>query len=151
MNRERRPSGLAAIVVVASALLTAVAIQQTAAASQRDSSATAQRVATVGVVTTKDFRAVVVAERVSGESPPTAHVSVGYAWRIGGSWRELGEKRLGESYFWNSVTGPRAVCRLEIETVAPGQRSFRPAVTVRLLQSPSLGCGETYRIPLVRH
>lgn len=143
MTRARRMRVLVAMVGVVTSL-EAVA----AAGAQGEVQAGAQRVATVGVVTTKDFRAVVVAERLTG-SPPTAKVRVGYARRVSGRWRELGEKRLGETFFWHSVTGPRAVCRLELETVAPGRQPFRPAVTVRLLQSPSLGCGDTHRIPLV--
>lgn len=132
------------VMVVLVAMLGGVAASESRSATP----SSAQRVVTVGEVTTKDYRAVVVAHRLGG-SPPTAEVRVGSARRVGGRWRELGEKRLDETYFWNSVTGPGAVCRLEIETVAPGRRSFKPAVTVRLLQSPSLGCGDTYRIPLV--
>jgi hypothetical protein len=131
------------VTVVLVALLGALAASESRSAAQ----SSAQHVVTVGEVTTKDYRAVVVARRLGG-SPPTAEVRVGSARRVSGRWRELGEKRLDETYFWNSVTGPRAVCRLEIETVAPGRGSFKPAVTVRLLQSPSLGCGKTYRIPL---
>jgi hypothetical protein len=133
------------VMVVLVALVGALAASESRSAAQ----SSAQRVVSVGEVTTKDYRAVVFAHRLGG-SPPTAQLTVGSARRVSGRWRELGEKRLDETYFWNSVTGPRAVCRLEIETVAPGQGSFRPAVTVRLLQSPSLGCGNTYRIPLGR-
>jgi hypothetical protein len=128
-------------------LVTLAVLQPGAAASRGTTLSTAQRVATVGTITTKDFRVAVVALRLSGETPPTAEVRVGYARRVAGRWRELGEKRLAETYFWNSVAGPRAVCRLEIKTAGPGGRS-RPYVTVRLLLSPSLGCGDTYRIPL---
>jgi hypothetical protein len=147
MRRHELPRTL---VLLAFAILVTLAVLQPGAAASRGTAlSTAQRVATVGTVTTGDFRVAVVALRSTGETPPTAEVRVAYARRVNGRWRELGEKRLDETYFWNSVTGPRAVCRLEIETVAPGRRSFRPAVTVRLLQSPSLGCGNTYRIPLV--
>lgn len=141
MNRARGPLKLAATVVLVSSL-GAVA----APGSRGVVHSTAMSVVTVGTVTTKDFRAVVVAQRMSG-SPPTAEVRVGYARRVGARWRELGERRLDETYFWRTVTGPRTVCRLEIETAGPGGRA-RPSVTVRLLLSPSLGCGNTYRIPL---
>jgi hypothetical protein len=107
------------------------------------------RTATVGVVTTREFRAAVVATRLSGGSTPTAEVRVGLARRVAGSWRELGERRLGETYFWNTVSGPRAVCRLEIAT-AGTRPSFEPHVTVALLLTPSLGCGRTFRIPFAR-
>jgi hypothetical protein len=137
----------ASVVAVAAWLIVLATVLAPAAASRNDASASAQRFASVGVITTADYRVAVVAQRMSG-SPPTAEVRVGYARRVGARWRELGERRLDETYFWRTVTGPRAVCRLEIETAGPGAR-IRPYVTVRLLQSPSLGCGDTYRIPLV--
>ncbi len=143
-RQSRKPRwaiALAAVVVLLAML------HSSAAASRGEVQASAQRRGTVGLITTVDFRVAVVAERLSGESPPTAEVSVEFARRVGGRWRELGEKRLDETYFWRTVTGQRAVCRLEIETAGPGGRT-RPYVTVRILQSPSLGCGPTYRIPL---
>ena len=72
---------------------------------------------------------------------------MGLARRVGGSWREFGEQRLRETYFWHTLSRPRAVCRLEINTAVPRSASG-PQVTVQLLLSPSLGCGRTYRIPL---
>jgi hypothetical protein len=74
-------------------------------------------------------------------------VRVGIARRVGGNWRERGERRLDETLFWRTVTGPRAVCRLEIAT-AGRSPAFRPFVTVQLLQSPSLGCGNVHRVML---
>jgi hypothetical protein len=133
----------ASVVAVAAMLI----VVGPTAASRNDASAGAQRFASVGVITTADYRVAVIAERLTGETPPTAEVRVGFARRVGGRWRELGERRLEEAYFWRTVTGPRAVCRLEIETAGPCGRA-RPYVTVRLLLSPSLGCGNTYRIPL---
>jgi hypothetical protein len=106
----------------------------------------AERTATVATLTTQDFRVAVVARRLDGGGTPTAEVRVGLARRVGGSWRELRERRLGETFFWNTVTGPRAVCRLAIS--AGSSSSFQPYATVRLLVSPSLGCGRTHRLPL---
>ena len=143
-RKSRKPPPAIALA----ALVVLLAIPHSSAAASRGGvQASAQRVGTVGMITTLDFRVAVVAERLSSESPPTAEVRVGFAGRVGGRWRELGEKQLEETYFWHTVTGPRAVCRLEIETAGPGGRT-RPYVTVRILQSPSLGCGPTYRIPL---
>jgi hypothetical protein len=145
-QQSRKPPPTIALLA---ALVVLLAIpHSSAAASSGEMQSSAQRPSIVGVITTVDFRVVVVAERLSRESPPTAEVRVGFARRVGGRWRELGEKQLRETYFWRTVTGQRAVCRLEIETAGPGGRS-RPYVTVRILQSPSLGCGPTYRIPLV--
>jgi hypothetical protein len=148
MKRESRSLRLGSIATLAVSLV-ALAALPTAAGSRDTTQQSAKQFATVGVVTTLDFRAAVVAQRLSGGSMPTAEVRVGLARRVGARWRELGEKRLDETFFWRPVTGPRAVCRLEIETAGPAT-SFRPTVTVRLLQSPSLGCGRTYRIPLAR-
>jgi hypothetical protein len=136
----------ASLVAVAAMFIVLAIVLPPATASRNDASASAQRFASVGVITTADYRVAVVAQRMSG-LPPTAELRVGYARRVGGGWRELGERRLDETYFWRTVTGPRAVCRLEIETAGPGGRA-RPYATVRLLLSPSLGCGDTHRIPL---
>jgi hypothetical protein len=103
--------------------------------------------ATVALVTTSDFRVAVAARRLNSGSAPTAEVRVGLARRVGASWRELGERRLDETYFWRTLSGPRAVCRLAIAT-AGTRPSFSPYATVQLLLSPSLGCGRMYRIPI---
>jgi hypothetical protein len=104
-------------------------------------------VASVAVLTVREFRVAVVARRLGGAVPPTAEVRIAAARRVGSSWREFKEKRLGETYFWNTVSGSRAVCRPEIST-ASSRRAVRPNVTVQLLLSPSLGCGRTYRMSL---
>lgn len=145
-DRSRR---LVSIAMLAASVVVLTALPTSAAGSRGATQQSAKQFASVGVVTTRDFRAAVVAQRLSGGSMPTAEVRVGLARRVGAHWRELGEKRLDETFFWRTVTGQRAVCRLEIETAGPAT-SFRPVVTVRLLRSPSLGCGRTYRIPLAR-
>jgi Arylmalonate decarboxylase len=66
---------------------------------------------------TQEFRVAVVATRLSGGSPPTAEVRVGFARRVRGRWREFDERRLGERYFWNTVSGPH--------TRSAGSRSRR--------------------------
>lgn len=110
-------------------------------------SQTSPRTATVAIVMTQEFRIAVVATKVSGGATPTAEVRVGLARRAGGGWREFGEKRLGETYFWNTVKAAHAVCRLEIATVGTRRRPGSQ-VTVQLLLSPSVGCGRVFRIPL---
>src|SRR4029450_5678497 len=74
------------------------------------------------------------------DDPVTAKMRVGVARRVGGSWREFAERRLGEQYFWKTVSRPHAICRLAIETVGtrrrPGSR-----VIVRLLLSPRSAAG----------
>jgi hypothetical protein len=131
------------LAAVGAALVGLVALRSASAASQ----ASDPRGATVGLVTTQDFRVAVVARRLTGGSAPTAEVRVGLARRVDRRWQEVGERRLRETYFWHAVTGPRAVCRLAIATTG-ARPSFRPYATLRLLLSPSLGCGRTHRIPL---
>ena len=113
----------------------------------REAAAGAERTAVLATLTTRDLRVAVVARRRDSGGTPTAEVRLGLARRVGGSWRELWERQLGETYFWNTLTGPRAVCRLAIAS-ASSSPSFRPYVAVQLLLSPSLGCGRTYRVPL---
>jgi hypothetical protein len=129
--------------------LSAVVLAGSATATSSGSGAlqSARRTATVAVVTTPAFRVAVVARRVSGALPPTAEVRVGLARRVGVSWREFGEKRLLETYFWNTVSRPHAICRLAIVTVGT-RRSPRSQVTIQLLLSPSVGCGRVYRVRL---
>jgi hypothetical protein len=128
---------------VGASLLALVALGSTSAESRP----TAPRAATVSLVTTHDFRVAVLTKRLTGGSAPTAEVRVDLARRVGAGWRELGERRLGETFFWHTISGPRAVCRLSIATTG-ARPSFQPYVTLQLPLSPSLGCGRTYRIPL---
>lgn len=147
VSRERRSRDLVAAAIVAVSLVAVVAVQPKAAPARGEPRANAPRIASIAVLTTRDFRVAVVARRLNGGAAPTAEVRFAVARRVGSSWRETGETRLREAYFWHTVTGPRAVCRLEIAT-AGSRALFRPHVTVQLLLSPSLGCGPAYRVPL---
>jgi hypothetical protein len=101
------------------------------------------RNATVGVVSSKDYRAVVTAHRASAGGAPTATVDVTTYARRGAAWRRLATKRLGGTYFWNTVTSPRAVCSLQLVTAGAS-----PRVVVRLLVTPSIGCGHPTSVRL---
>jgi hypothetical protein len=147
VKREHRSRRLVAVTALASSLVAFAASQSTAMGSPSGAQQSAVRTATVAVVMTREFRVAVVATRSSGASPPTAEVRVGLARRVGGGWREFGEKRLGETNFWNTVSRPHAICRLEIATAGTG-RGSRSRVTVQLLVSPSIGCGRVYRFRL---
>jgi hypothetical protein len=106
----------------------------------------AKRAAALATLATSDFRVTVVARQLSGATPPTAEVRAAVAVRVGGGWRQLHELRLRETYFWSTVSGPRAICRLDISTGAPPGN--HPHVTIQVLQSPAIGCGPAHRIPL---
>jgi hypothetical protein len=147
VKRQHCGWGWASLSALASLRAALVAQPPTAAGSPSGVRQSGSRTATVAVVTTQEFRVAVVARQVSGGSTPTAEMRVGVARRVGGRWREFAERRLGEQYFWKTVSRPHAICRLAIETVGtrrrPGSR-----VIVRLLLSPSIGCGRAYSIPL---
>jgi hypothetical protein len=136
------------IPVLAASLLALMLLVPAAGGAMTRMQSAAPRVASVATVETRDFRVAVVAYRVSGGAAPTAEVRLAIAQRsAGGGWRERGERRLEETYFWRTVSGPRSVCKLEIATPAT-LSSVRPHVTVQLLLSPSLGCGRAHRFPL---
>ena len=133
MTRGRLVS--VSLVVVA---LSAVAC---ATASPRlERAASAPGVRTIASASTSDFRVVLTAARRGGGSAPTATITLTTSRRLGGGWQRTGVHRLRGTYFWNTVTGPRAVCRLEVRTTGSSAR-FQPQVLVQLLLSPSLGCG----------
>jgi hypothetical protein len=104
----------------------------------------APRPATIGTAATVDFRVVLTARRISAGDAPTAAVTA-TIYRLGrDSWERTGSRRVPGTYFWNVVSGRNAVCELSIATAGAG----RPHATVRLLVSPSIGCGRVYPIPL---
>jgi hypothetical protein len=102
---------------------------------------------TIASASTTDFRVVLTAVKRGGGSVPEAEIWVTTSERLRGGSVRTGERSLRGSYFWKVVTGPRAVCRLEIRTTGRGT-SFRPRAIVQLLLSPSLGCGPVTRHPL---
>jgi hypothetical protein len=107
-----------------------------------------QATKTIASTTTADFRVEVSARNLGGAGgAPPAEVTVRTFERSGGAWRRTSERRLAGTYFWKTITGPLAVCRLEIRTTAAKPR-FRPHAVVQLLRSPSLGCGPASKHPL---
>jgi hypothetical protein len=145
MNAVSLPRALSRTIVLASIAVAMAATPLADARAKTEKRATSSRAVSIATVTTHDFRAAVVATRLTGGATPTADVRVAIAQRIAGRWREKAETRLKETYFWRTVTGPRAICKLELATARSPQS---PYVAIRLLQSPSLGCGRTHRIPL---
>jgi hypothetical protein len=125
--------------VLSVTLLGAGALVATALATA-DTQARSRSSETIAAMTTSDFRVVVSAAKTSSGQAPSASVTVKTFERSFAGWRPTGARVLEEPYFWKTLTGPRAVCRLEIRTA--GQRAgSRPRAIVQLLQSPSLGCG----------
>jgi hypothetical protein len=136
------PSRPVAVMLVAVAALVAAAL----ATASREQTPTSTR--TIASTTTSDFRVVVLARNLGGGGgAPAADVTVRTFQRAAGDWRRTGERRLAGTYFWKTITGPLAICRLEIRTTA-ARAGFRPVARVQLLRSPSLGCGpvSTHRL-----
>jgi hypothetical protein len=105
--------------------------------------ASAAETRTIAESSTTDFRVVVQATNLGGGGgAPAATVTVRTFERSGGAWRRTNERRLAGTYFWKTITGPLAVCRLQIQTTR------RPHAIVQLLRSPSLGCGPASEHPL---
>ena len=129
------PSRFVAVAFVLVATLVSAAL----ATAQSDRAGSTVR--TIASSTTSDYRVVVRAVNLGGGGgAPAAEVTVRTFAQSGGSWRLRAERRLGGTYFWKTITGPLAVCRLEIRTTA-ARPGFRAHAVVQLLRSPSLGCG----------
>ena len=76
---------------------------------------------TIATVASVDFRAKLVAARTGGGAAPTARVTVQADERVAGRWRHLPTHRLTGTYFWKTVTGPAAVCHLDLVTAGLGR------------------------------
>ena len=101
----------------------------------------AARQTTIAAASTPDYRVVVGAQRLAGGGgAPTASVTLTSYRRASAGWARIGSRRVPGTYFWNTVTASRGVCRLELRTAGAGPR-FVPRALVQLLVSPSLGCG----------
>jgi hypothetical protein len=94
---------------------------------------------TIGTASTNDFRVVLTATKLGGGSAPAARVTVTTSRKVGSGWHRTGVSRLAGTYFWKTLTAPRAVCRLELRTT--GGVTSSPRAVVQLLQTPSVGCG----------
>jgi hypothetical protein len=129
---------LAPLFALAAAVLVVVPVAT--AAPHRATAA----VSTIATASTSDFRAQLVARRTSSGSAPTATTTLTAYHHTGRGWERVVSKRLAGTFFWKTLTGPRAVCRFELATAG------HPHITVELLQSPALGCAHSQSISLER-
>src|SRR5262245_50052934 len=97
---------------------------------------------TIATTSSSDFRADLVAQRSSGGKAPAANLTVVTYERGQGVWNRLGSPRGTGTCFWKTVTGPRAICKLELATVGHAR------VIVQMLVTPAIGCGRTSTVPL---
>jgi hypothetical protein len=126
------------LLTLALAICGALAVTALTGAGEATPAAQAK---TIASATTTDFRVVVSATNLGGGGgAPEAAVTVRTYERSSGGWRRTNEQPLAGPYFWKTITGPLAICRLELRLTAANP-SFRPHAIVQLLRSPSLGCG----------
>ena len=111
----------------------------TAAAASESTNLAATTIATVS---SSDFRAELVAHRVSSGRAPTASATLTAYRHVGHGWRRLMSRRLAATFFWKTLIGPRSICRFELASTGHAH------VTVQLLQSPALGCSPSQSISL---
>jgi hypothetical protein len=136
-------SSIAAVVGVTLALSTA-AIAFAGDGGAR-AAAPSKRIAEVS---TTDLRAVVTATKRGNDAAPTAQVAVLTFKRTSGSWSRTGRHVLRGPYFWHTVTGPSAICRLDLRGGTPAP-SKPPRLVIQLLTTPSIGCGRAHHLILV--
>jgi hypothetical protein len=145
---HRRRFVTVALAATATAAFTAAATSVASNHARTQDALTEAR--EIAVATTPDFRAAVVArKRQASSGAPTAEITVTTTRRVRGQWHKIATHHVPGSYFWNPVTGPRAVCRLEIRTAGTAP-TFRPYIIIQLLLSPALGCGSSHRYTLTR-
>lgn len=118
------------------ALLTALTLATTAGAAVH----AAPR--TIATVASTDFRADLVAQRSGGGTAPAATVTLTTYRYAAAGWQRTGSRRVAGTYFWNTVTGPRAVCRFELASAGHAH------VAAQVLVSPSVGCGKAVSVAL---
>jgi hypothetical protein len=101
---------------------------------------------TIATVASVDYRAELVARKTGTGAAPTASVTAVTYRRNGTGWTRTGSRPLAGTFFWNTVAGPHALCRLDLATA--GGAAARPHLVVQLLQSPSLGCAKAQTVSL---
>jgi hypothetical protein len=130
-------------VLATATAVTALAALAAGTVAASGGAAKAARVSTVAAATTVDYRVVVKAEKTSNGAAPTAAATVTISRKVAGRWQPLATHRLPGTYFWKVVTAPAAICSLSVTTGSPS-----PHVSVTLLETPSIGCGQGETFPL---
>ena len=97
---------------------------------------------TIATATSTDFRADLVARSTGGGGAPSAVVTVVTYRRAARGWQRIGSRRVAGTYFWKTITGPRAICVFELASAGSAH------VTAQLLVSPSTGCGKVTTVAL---
>jgi hypothetical protein len=132
-------------IAVAAALVTAVGLLTTVAASATGASQPQRR--QIAATTLSDFKVVLMVTREPGHPLLATVIAAGYR-RSGIHWKLIATKRIGKAsgWFWFSVeTCSLKTTQLKNNTVSPSP----PVVTfdsikVSLLITPAIGCSRTY-------
>jgi hypothetical protein len=140
---DERPKGEPLLYRRAAQFVTLLAVTLALVLTASAAAANATRAsATIATASSTDFRADLVARRAGTGNAPTAIVILTTFQRAGSAWHKLESKSIAGTFFWKTVTGPRAICRFELAS------AVQPHVEVQLLLTPSIGCGKTTSIRL---
>lgn len=119
------------------AVLLAVAV---AAVGQTGAQAAKPETKQIAEAEVNDFRATITATQVASAeqgAPPSATATVRGFQRVGDTWTSVGSLPIGdEPWFWFVLTDLGAVCDIAVSDTP------RPAVSVKLLVTPSVECAE---------
>jgi hypothetical protein len=135
MTRVPKRSRLVRVSLVLAVTIPAVAMWAIAISLSATASSTTKQIAVSTL--SNDFRTVLTAIRgAGGDGVLPATVRITAYERSGDQWKSLGHQTVGDpdSWFWNVVSGPGAICRFSTSGLAPYP------VEVRLLVSDSIGC-----------
>jgi hypothetical protein len=97
---------------------------------------------TIATTSATGFRVDVRAQRTGAGKAPTATVALVTYRQTDRTLKLLSRTRLRGTFFWKTITGPRAICTLNIATARTAH------VTIQLLTSPAIGCGPATTIKL---
>jgi hypothetical protein len=136
--------GLMRRVAVVAALITALGVATTVAASAAGTSKPQQR--QLAVSTLSNFKVVLTAIRKNEHSLMATVTAAGYQ-RSGSHWRLIGAQSVGSAggWFWFSVD----TCSLTVTQLKNTKTGNPPAATfdsakVSLLVTPAIGCSPTF-------
>jgi hypothetical protein len=122
---------LALLVVLAGTLVSTSAAAATTSAQ-----------VTIATASATGFRVDVRAQRTGAGEAPTATVTLVAYRQADRTLKLLSRTRLRGTFFWKAITGPRAICTLNLATAGTAH------VTIQLLTSPAIGCGPATTIKL---
>ncbi|MGW0733951.1 hypothetical protein [Streptomyces sp. NPDC002851] len=124
-------------VALGAAVLALTAVPAASAVGDQEPRSTTRQIASATLGT--DYKVTLTALR-SSTDPYTASVRLQVLVHEGGAWKESDRTRVGaaEGWFWNPLTGSRAVREFSTASTEPAP------IRVSLLITPSIGYSDPY-------